>query len=90
MAADVSLTFGLQPTDILSVENCRLTGYAHNSDMFTADIMLADRSSSWPVRVSSKFLSSDVPTDFQVVSKAFRFCPNDHESNEQLTNVRSY
>ena len=35
------------------------------------------------------FLSNDILTNFQVAAKAYRFLPDDRESNEQLTNVSS-
>jgi hypothetical protein len=38
----------------MSVENCQFEGYARNSDMYKADIVFADRSSSLQVRMSLK------------------------------------
>ena len=40
--------------DTLGVENCQFAGYARNSDMYKADIVFADQSSSLQVRTSLK------------------------------------
>jgi hypothetical protein len=56
--------------------------------MYKAKIVLADRS-SFIVRMFIAFLSNDILTNFQVAAKAYRFLPDDRESNEQLTNVSS-
>jgi len=55
--------------------------------MYKANITFADQSELLLVQTSWNILWSSVLIDLQIVAKAFRILPNDHESNEQFTKV---